>query len=220
MDKQSSLRRLAPLLLIAALALLIPVIVSAQGQPPTIPHPVEGRDACLACHADGIAGAPQVPANHEGRTDDVCRACHQVASTDQSAPAATATAAVGESPTAEVTEPPTAEPATPTTEPAATAEVTTSPAAPGALPIPHSLEGRENCLECHVSAEVRHRDCWRAASDPALAGWARRLPGLPSGRSRRRAQNSGRSRGPHQRHLPELPSAQPDYRCTYSDAAE
>ena len=141
MDEQTSLRRLAPLLVIVAIALLIPVIVSAQEQPPNIPHPVEGRDACLVCHAEGIAGAPQVPANHEGRTNDMCRACHQVAATDQGTPA------ISESPTVEAVHPPAAEATTPaTTETGETPETEASP-----LPIPHPLEGHENCIECHVA---------------------------------------------------------------------
>ena len=41
------------------------------GGPPVIPHSLVGRDDCLACHQDGLAGAPQVPTDHVGRTSDV-----------------------------------------------------------------------------------------------------------------------------------------------------
>ncbi len=59
------------------------LVVAAMGlahdtlfaQPP-IPHPVEGRDNCLACHETGVAGAPQVPEDHAGRTIEMCRMCH------------------------------------------------------------------------------------------------------------------------------------------------
>lgn len=43
--------------------------------PPNIPHSVEGRSDCLACHsAKGIKPFPQ---NHEGRTSETCTACHK-----------------------------------------------------------------------------------------------------------------------------------------------
>ncbi|MBI4186871.1 MAG: c-type cytochrome [Chloroflexi bacterium] len=45
--------------------------------PPQVPHTLEGRSTCLACHQTGIGGAPAVPANHAGRTNDICLACHK-----------------------------------------------------------------------------------------------------------------------------------------------
>jgi len=58
-----------------------PVEVSKTGQtpavvaPPNIPHSIEGRSDCLACHsAKGIKPFPQ---NHEGRTSEICMACHK-----------------------------------------------------------------------------------------------------------------------------------------------
>lgn len=50
---------------------------------PRIPHPLEGRDDCLACHATGVAGAPRIPASHAGRTSDTCQGCHKSASPPQ-----------------------------------------------------------------------------------------------------------------------------------------
>lgn len=47
--------------------------------PPVIPHPLQGRDDCLACHRTGLGGAPVVPADHQGRTSATCRGCHQPA---------------------------------------------------------------------------------------------------------------------------------------------
>ena len=40
---------------------------------PKVPHPTEGR-TCLKCH--GTDGIVPVRPSHEGRTGDVCRACH------------------------------------------------------------------------------------------------------------------------------------------------
>lgn len=54
--------------------------------PPKVPHSVEGRTACLACHAGGGGGAKKVPADHAGRTDDSCRACHPTAATAPTGP--------------------------------------------------------------------------------------------------------------------------------------
>jgi hypothetical protein len=42
--------------------------------------PVNARHrACLDCHQTGDHGAPVVPADHGGRTDDQCQLCHQPA---------------------------------------------------------------------------------------------------------------------------------------------
>lgn len=45
--------------------------------PPVVPTSHIGRTACLACHETGLAGAPQFPANHAGRTDAQCTTCHR-----------------------------------------------------------------------------------------------------------------------------------------------
>lgn len=47
--------------------------------PPRIPHPLQGRDDCVACHGTGLGGAPKLPASHAGRTSQTCRLCHQPA---------------------------------------------------------------------------------------------------------------------------------------------
>jgi hypothetical protein len=98
------------------IALLIPTYIMAQGIPP-IPHTLENRSDCLACHEEGKLGSSQIPEDHAGRTNDVCQDCHQPAS-EAEAPAA---------------------------------EETGTPAGPA--PVPHTLEGRENCLECHTPPE-------------------------------------------------------------------
>ena len=43
---------------------------------PPIPHEIDDRENCLACHQTGAAGAPVVPADHAGRTNDICQSCH------------------------------------------------------------------------------------------------------------------------------------------------
>lgn len=55
----------------------------AQPAIPTIPHTLEGRDNCLACHETGVAGAPQIPDDHAERTVEMCRMCHQPAASSE-----------------------------------------------------------------------------------------------------------------------------------------
>ena len=52
--------------------------------PPKIPHSLDGRTDCAMCHQVGGAGVGQaggmgLPADHTGRTSDMCRSCHQTA---------------------------------------------------------------------------------------------------------------------------------------------
>jgi hypothetical protein len=52
--------------------------------PPNIPHTLDGRTDCVMCHQVGGAGVGQpggmgLPADHTGRTSDMCRSCHQPA---------------------------------------------------------------------------------------------------------------------------------------------
>jgi predicted CXXCH cytochrome family protein len=54
-----------------------PAPTTAAGGIPQIPHPLEGRDACLACHQTGVGGAPKLLASHAGRTNDMCQGCHK-----------------------------------------------------------------------------------------------------------------------------------------------
>lgn len=42
-----------------------------------IPHRIKGRKECLICHGQGIAGAPKVPPDHAGRTNETCLLCHK-----------------------------------------------------------------------------------------------------------------------------------------------
>ncbi|HEY63795.1 MAG TPA: hypothetical protein G4O02_04430 [Caldilineae bacterium] len=73
-------RRGGWLLAFVFLSLAIAGDVYAQPPIPTIPHSLEGRAACLACHEAGVGGAPVIPANHTGRTNEMCTTCHVAAS--------------------------------------------------------------------------------------------------------------------------------------------
>jgi hypothetical protein len=43
-------------------------------------HDLAGKDNCMMCHAVGVMPpVPDVPASHEGRTNDVCLWCHKAA---------------------------------------------------------------------------------------------------------------------------------------------
>jgi nitrate/TMAO reductase-like tetraheme cytochrome c subunit len=45
---------------------------------PEIKHALQGRTACMVCHKVGVMPAvPDVPADHQGRTDKQCLLCHQ-----------------------------------------------------------------------------------------------------------------------------------------------
>ncbi len=71
------------ILAIALLSALLVAASTAYGLPalqiPEIPHPAEGFETCLDCHAEDQM-AP-FPADHAGRTNETCLACHQVAAT-------------------------------------------------------------------------------------------------------------------------------------------
>ncbi|MFC1872543.1 c-type cytochrome [Chloroflexota bacterium] len=44
---------------------------------PLIPHDINGRGNCLACHETGLGDATVVPSDHTGRTNDMCLGCHK-----------------------------------------------------------------------------------------------------------------------------------------------
>jgi len=69
--------RIIPILVLFVLLLLAGT--TAYGLPllqiPAIPHPIEDREDCLACHDTGQEGA--FPEDHEGRESDSCTMCHE-----------------------------------------------------------------------------------------------------------------------------------------------
>jgi nitrate/TMAO reductase-like tetraheme cytochrome c subunit len=119
---------------------------------PGIPHALEGREDCLVCH--GAGGVKPYPADHAGRTKEMCTGCHQMQAVT---PVATTAVTVvptqaSPSPTA-ATVAPTQAVASPT--PTAAATVAPTQAAVAAPGIPHTLEGREDCLVCHGAGGVK-----------------------------------------------------------------
>lgn len=96
----------------------------AGGSPPAIPHTLEGREGCVLCHGEN--GVKPFPADHTGRTNDVCQMCHKPA------PAGSETPAAGSTPAP-----------------------TAAPPSGEASRIPHDIEGQENqCLACHFSTSI------------------------------------------------------------------
>ncbi len=68
------------LLVLAVPIVLLSMAVSAYGLPllqiPAVPHPVEGREDCLACHDAGQI--KPFPEDHAGRSNDSCTMCHEL----------------------------------------------------------------------------------------------------------------------------------------------
>lgn len=97
----------------------VPASNAASGAAKAIPASHEGRTTCMSCHAN--LPQPALPADHKGREDSTCAACHKAAST----------AAAGATP-------------------AATAPAGGSTSAGGTpKPQPASHVGRTVCLACH-----------------------------------------------------------------------
>ena len=63
------------------------------GAPGAIPHAIEGKEKCDMCHA-GAGSLKPVPADHAGRANTTCTACHKPVG-DKTAPAATSAPAAG-----------------------------------------------------------------------------------------------------------------------------
>jgi nitrate/TMAO reductase-like tetraheme cytochrome c subunit len=71
---------------------------AAAGGPPQIPHPIEGRADCNACHGQG--GIKPAPASHASFTSDMCLNCHEPSqsSTPEATPQETPTPAAAGGP--------------------------------------------------------------------------------------------------------------------------
>ena len=51
---------------------------SAQLKAPAMAHDAAGKENCMMCHAVGVMEpVPDVPADHEGRTNEMCTWCHK-----------------------------------------------------------------------------------------------------------------------------------------------
>jgi hypothetical protein len=152
--KRPTIRYLLTVLIGGLLLLFMGVMVS-RAQPP-FPHPVEGRDDCLGCHEAGVAGAPRVAADHVGRTNETCDQCHRPIGIEPVAVrpiphpvegrdnclACHESGVGGASPVP-------ADHAGRTNETCGQCHVVASTTPVAAPYIPHSLEGKGDCLVCH-----------------------------------------------------------------------
>ena len=53
-----------------------PDTTGARVVPRPVQHALEGRAACLLCHAGGVQEAPAVPVSHVDRPNETCMWCH------------------------------------------------------------------------------------------------------------------------------------------------
>ena len=114
----------------------------AEETPPAIeasqvPHPIEGRADCRACHETGVAGAPQFPTDHADRSNEVCIECH-------------APPPIAETPEAEAVAPDVPH----AVEGRADCRLCHETGVGGATQFPtnHADYANEACLECHPTA--------------------------------------------------------------------
>lgn len=132
--------------LMLSICLLLGVTASVMAQP-RIPHPIVGRDDCLACH--GQQGVKPVPASHQGRTNAMCPVCHQPSAASAGTPAPTATRSGLATPRTV--------PVLPASHVGRTADMCLGcHGATGIRPLPASHAGRtaDTCLACHKAAET------------------------------------------------------------------
>jgi len=128
MSTQNNIYRLGFILAVILTALLIPALIAAQDYPP-IPHKLEKREDCLGCHEEGKLKSPQIPEDHTDLVNEECQECHRPIDEVETA-----------------TEPMSG-------QPPFTQTLTTSP--PDYPLIPHTLEKREACLECHETGKLK-----------------------------------------------------------------
>jgi cytochrome b subunit of formate dehydrogenase len=101
-----------------------------------------GRMVCVACHA--ALPKPAMPADHAGRTDATCAACHKAAA----APVATTVPTTAPATKPAATTAPTTAPAT---KPAVTIAPTVAPTPGVAKAQPTDHAGRTVCVACHAA---------------------------------------------------------------------
>ena len=105
---------------------------SGAGGIKALPATHAGRTTCNVCHETGVAG-PKNPADHAGRADATCSACHKEASAAPAAKPSAAPGATGAAPAA--------------TKPAGTTAPASNAGLPKVLPATHA--GRAICNVCH-----------------------------------------------------------------------
>ncbi|MBI2862026.1 MAG: hypothetical protein HYX89_04325 [Chloroflexi bacterium] len=125
-----------------------------------IPHSLVSRTDCTTCHASGVAAVPQMPANHQGRTNDVCTQCHRPIG--EAAPSGTAPVVAG---------PPTI---LHTLEGRSECLVCHATGVASAPAVPASHQGRTNdtCLQCHKAVGAEATPTATKAPTPAATATA------------------------------------------------
>ncbi|MCG3208796.1 MAG: hypothetical protein FOGNACKC_02408 [Anaerolineae bacterium] len=143
--------------------MVAPPRLPGSGEPRQIPHPAGPRTDCTICHGTTDAIIP-TPANHEGFDQSLCELCHKPLATDLSS----------EQTQVEVPQVPhlvdnfkdqcltchQSDAVSPFPQNHATwqadtclfchqEQTETAEAQEGRPPIPHTIEGREDCLACH-----------------------------------------------------------------------
>ena len=106
---------------------------SPAGAVPAVLHTLDGRrDQCLTCH--GADGFKPYPEDHKGRATETCLSCHELSPlTSGDAGEVSPTDAEAED----------------------TGADTSQPDQPDDVrPVPHTLEGRDDCLLCHDTGGV------------------------------------------------------------------
>lgn len=119
-----------------AIALLLALPTVVQAGPPLqapIPHGEDVTD-CLACHETGMAGAPKIPDDHAGRTNESCALCHKPGEAEGAAEPETTTAT--DTPTVAATPAESARLPTPSPTPPETPAVELTPTEPVDSPTP------------------------------------------------------------------------------------
>jgi len=62
---------------VALLSAITAAVTQAQAtRPPAMTHDAEGRANCMMCHSGAMPNVAGVPADHEGRANEVCTWCH------------------------------------------------------------------------------------------------------------------------------------------------
>lgn len=99
MSRSFLIRLMLPMALALAIFAWAGSAETAPPLQPQIPHTLEGRiGRCLECHGPG--GLKPVPADHAGRTNDMCLSCHQPTLLSAATATPTAEPAPAASPTA------------------------------------------------------------------------------------------------------------------------
>jgi hypothetical protein len=150
--------RLFLALAIVAVSLFITASVYGLQQIPAVPHPIEGREDCLACHDAGQS--EPFPEDHAGRTNESCTMCHEAGEAEAEASPPVPHTLEGREDClachdAGQSEPFPEDHAGRINESCTMCHEAGEAEAEAIPPVPHTLEGREDCLACHDTGQVK-----------------------------------------------------------------